>query len=212
MSSKDNKPIVHLIDDDDAVRNSIFMSLVIEGYSLKEFSSAIEFLENYHGHPGCLIVDIQMPKMDGLELQKVLLDKNIKIPIIFITGHGNIPMSVKAMKSGALDFIEKPFVKKDLLASINNALDIDYNIRQQDQSYLAIKNRFNLLTSREKEVLHMLVKDHAQLTNKEIAVALGISKRTIEVHRSSIMSKMLAKTRAELVELTRHCRPSLEPI
>ncbi len=210
MSDTENTPIVYLIDDDDAVRNSISMSLVVEGFSVKEYSSAIEFLENYHDQPGCLVADIQMPRMDGLELQKSLHQKNIKIPIIFITGHGNIPMSVKAMKSGALDFIEKPFVKKDLLKSINNALHIDYNTRQKDKSHLEVQNRFNLLTSCEKEVLNMLVKDHAKLTNKEIAETLGISKRTVEVHRSSIMAKMLAQTRAELVELSRYCSCILE--
>lgn len=211
MASIEDSPIVHLIDDDDAVRNSINMSLVVEGLNVKEYSSAIEFLEKYRNQPGCLVADIQMPKMNGLELQKNLHQKNIKIPIIFITGHGNIPMSVKAMKSGALDFIEKPFAKKDLLKSIENALHIDSNIRQAEKSHAEIQNRFDLLTSREKEVLHMLVKDHAKLTNKEIAETLGISKRTIEVHRSSIMAKIHAQTRAELVELSRCCSSILEP-
>jgi FixJ family two-component response regulator len=205
MSNIENSPTVHLIDDDDAVRNSIYMSLIVEGFDVKEYSSAIEFLDKYSNQPGCLVADIRMPTMDGLELQRNLNQKNIKIPIIFITGHGNVPMSVKAMKSGALDFIEKPFAKKDLLNSIQNALTIDSDIRQIEKSHLELQNRFNLLTSREKEVLLMLVKDNARLTNKQIAEALGISKRTIEVHRSSIMAKMHAQTRAELAELTRLC-------
>jgi FixJ family two-component response regulator len=204
MDDINNSATVHLVDDD-AVRNSIYMSLVVEGLIVKEYPSAIEFLEKYNNQPGCLIADIQMPKMDGLELQKILKQKNIKIPIIFISGHGNIPTSVKAIKSGAIDFLEKPFAKSDLLKCINSALQIDFNTREAKKSILDIQNRFDLLTSREKEVLHMLAKDHAKLTNKEIAELLGISKRTIEVHRSSIMAKMLAQTRAELVELYKCC-------
>ncbi len=205
MEDIENSPIVHLVDDDDAVRNAIHMSLVVEGLHVKEYSSAIEFLENYNHQPGCLVADIQMPAMNGLELQKSLDEKNICIPIIFITGHGNISMSVKAMKAGATDFIEKPFAKKDLLKSIKHALKIDFNNRQDYKAVLEIQNRFNLLTTREKEVLHMLVREHARLTNKEIADTLGISKRTIEVHRSNIMAKMLAHTRAELAEQARRC-------
>jgi two-component system response regulator FixJ len=209
MDNIDKTSIVHLVDDDDAVRNSIHMSLSVEGLIVKEYSSAIEFLEKYNNQPGCLVADIQMPKMSGLELQKDLNQKNINIPIIFISGHGNIPTSVKAMKSGAIDFIEKPFAKKELLSSICSALQIDFDNRKAEKSILEIQNRFDLLTSREREVIDMLAKDNAKLTNKEIAELLGISKRTIEVHRSNIMAKMLAKTRAELVELYKSCTSSL---
>tara|TARA_B110000238_G_scaffold198617_1_gene243644 strand:- start:2879 stop:3523 length:645 start_codon:yes stop_codon:yes gene_type:complete len=210
METIDSTAIVHVVDDDDAVRNSIYMSLIVEGFTVREYSSAIEFLEKYNNQPGCLVADIQMPEMNGLELQKDLKQTNIKIPIIFITGHGNIPTSVKAIKSGAIDFIEKPFAKSDLLTSIRNALQIDFSIRKTEKSILNIQNRYDLLTSREKEVLDMLAHDHAKLTNKKIAAQLGISKRTIEVHRSSIMSKMLAQTRAELVELYKCCTSKLE--
>ena len=210
METIDSTAIVHVVDDDDAVRNSIYMSLIVEGFTVREYSSAIEFLEKYNNQPGCLVADIQMPEMNGLELQKDLKQTNIKIPIIFITGHGNIPTSVKAIKSGAIDFIEKPFAKSDLLTSIRNALQIDFSIRKTEKSILNIQNRYDLLTSREKEVLDMLAHDHAKLTNKKIAAQLAISKRTIEVHRSSIMSKMLAQTRAELVELYKCCTSKLE--
>ncbi|MDW3094041.1 MAG: response regulator [Gammaproteobacteria bacterium] len=212
MSNIEESPTVHLIDDDEAVRNSICMSLTVEGFKVKEYPSAIEFLEKYNNQPGCIIADIQMPKMNGLSLQQHLIESKIHTPIIFITGHGNIPMSVKAVKLGAVDFIEKPFAKKILLDSIRNALNIDVKNREIDRSRQNIKNRYALLTSREKEVLRMLVKDHATLTNKAIAETLGISKRTIEVHRSNIMSKMLAQTRAELVELSKICTfEDLEP-
>ena len=210
METIDSTAIVHVVDDDDAVRNSIYMSLIAEGFTVREYSSAIEFLEKYNNQPGCLVADIQIPEMNGLELQKDLKQTNIKIPIIFITGHGNIPTSVKAIKSGAIDFIEKPFAKSDLLTSIRNALQINFSIRKTEKSILNIQNRYDLLTSREKEVLDMLAHDHAKLTNKKIAAQLGISKRTIEVHRSSIMSKMLAQTRAELVELYKCCTSKLE--
>lgn len=205
MNNTEESLTVHLIDDDDAVRNSICMSLTVEGYKVKEYPSAIEFLDQYSNQPGCIVADIQMPKMSGLILQQRLIEEKVNTPIIFITGHGNIPMSVKAVKLGAVDFIEKPFAKKNLLDSIRNALKIDTKNRQKEKSRQEIKNRFELLTSREKEVLQMLVKNHATLTNKVIAETLGISKRTIEVHRSNIMSKMLAQTRAELVELSKIC-------
>lgn len=198
-------PTVHIIDDDDAVRNSISMSLAVEGFKTSEFSSATEFLSHYKDQPGCIVTDIQMPSMTGIELQKKLKEISIDTPIIFITGHGSIPMSVEAMKSGAIDFIEKPFTKNKLLNSINSALEVDNQTREQKSTLQELQDRCELLTSRENEILYMLIKDHAKLTNKDIADELGISKRTVEVHRSSIMTKMHAKTRAQLVELSRLC-------
>jgi len=205
MSPTKTPSIVHIIDDDEAVRNSISMLLSVEGFNTKEFSSAIDFLENYQDQPGCIVTDVEMPSMTGLELQKKLQDNNIHIPVIFITGHGNIAMSVKAMRYGAIDFLEKPFIKKDLMQSVRSALEIDYQARQSKNAQQQIQQRFELLTEREKHVLLMLTKDHAKLTNKDIAEQLSISKRTVEVHRSSVMAKMLAQTRAELVELSKHC-------
>ena len=205
MSQTKNSSTIYIIDDDDAVRNSISMSLSVEGYSTKEFSNANDFLESYLDQPGCIVTDIEMPAMNGLELQALLIEQNINIPIIFITGKGDIAMSVKAMKSGAIDFLEKPFIKQDLITSLQKALAIDLEARQLNDSQLEIQQRFKQLTEREKHVLLMLTKDHAKLTNKDIAQELGISKRTVEVHRSSIMSKMLAHTRAELVELSKCC-------
>ncbi len=205
MNSAPNKPTVHIIDDDDAVRNSISMSLAIEGLKTQEFASAVAFLSHYKDQPGCIVTDIEMPEMSGIELQRTLKERNIDTPIIFITGEGNIPMSVQAMKSGAIDFIEKPFVKKDLLHSIHSALAVDTYTRELKHSHEEINCRCELLTTREKQIMFMLVKDHAKLTNKDIAKLLNISKRTVEVHRSSVMSKMHAKTRSELVELSKSC-------
>ncbi len=137
-----------------------------------------------------------MPVISGLELQQEPIKRNISTPIIFITGHGDISMSVKAIKSGAVDFLEKPLVKDDLLNNIHNAIEIDTLQRKESLSGSIILERFRQLTKREKEVLQMLNKDHAKLTNQDIADELGISKRTVEVHRSNIMTKMNAQTRA----------------
>ena len=199
------QPIVHIVDDDDGVRDSLTKSLSMEGFTVKDYASALEFLNDYNNQPGCLIADIQMPKLSGLELQDTLIQRNESIPLIFITGHGNISMSVDAIKSGAIDFIEKPFSKNDLLKSIRSALEIDQVNREDNKRRSKIQERYVLLTTREKEVMKMLVRDFAKLNNKDIADELGISKRTVEVHRSSIMSKMLAKTRSQLVELSKFC-------
>ena len=196
---------VHIVDDDAAVRDSLSKSLSMEGFTVKDYSSAVEFLNDYNNQPGCLVADIQMPKISGIELQAALQQRNDDIPLIFITGHGNISMSVNAIKSGAIDFIEKPFSKADLVNSIRTALEIDQKNREHKLACKKIKERYNLLTLREKEVMEMLVKDFASLSNSDIAEELAISKRTVEVHRSSIMSKMLAKTRSELVEFSKLC-------
>ena len=205
MTMTQQQSTVHIVDDDAAVRDSLSKSLSMEGFTVKDYSSAVEFLNDYNNQPGCLVADIQMPKISGIELQAALQQRNDDIPLIFITGHGNISMSVNAIKSGAIDFIEKPFSKADLVNSIRNALEIDQKNREHKLACRKIKERYNLLTLREKEVMEMLVKDFASLSNSDIAEELGISKRTVEVHRSSIMSKMLAKTRSELVEFSKLC-------
>jgi len=205
MNQAKDMSTIHIIDDDDAVRNSLSILLNQEGYKTREFPSAIEFLNAYNDDPGCIVSDIEMPDMTGIELQKTLKKHCIDTPIIFITGHGNISMSVDAIKSGAIDFPEKPFVNTDLFKSIDSALAIDSKTREIKSSQQIIQCRCEMLTPREKQILIMLTKDHAKLTNQAIADQLGISKRTVEVHRSSVMSKMHAQTRAELVELHRFC-------
>ena len=196
---------VFIVDDDDAVRNAVSMSLSVAGFTVKAHASAQSFLGEYRDQPGCLIADVQMPNMSGLELQQELKNNNIEIPIIFITGHGDVRMSVSALKAGAIDFIEKPFSKEQLVSRVREAVDLDSKRRDQNKIQQEILHRYDSLTARERDVLQMLVKDHASLSNKEIAAELGISRRTVEVHRSAVMGKMLANSRAELVELVNLC-------
>jgi two-component system, LuxR family, response regulator FixJ len=198
-------PTVYIVDDDEAVRDSLSMSLSIEGFTVQEHDCANSFLENYDNQPGCLVADIQMPNMNGLELQQELIKQKIDIPIIFITGHGSIPQSVKAMQSGAVNFMEKPFSKSNLIETIQQALEIDEECRESNKIKYETNKRFDTLTAREKEIMELLIKERGSLSNREIAELLGISKRTVEVHRSAVMAKMLARTRAELVELSRAC-------
>lgn len=200
-----NFSTVFVVDDDDAVRNALSMSLSVAGFSVREHASAKSFLSTYSDQPGCLIADVQMPNMNGLELQQELKENNIDIPIIFITGHGDVKMSVKALKAGAIDFIEKPFSKDQLMLRIREAFELDTNRRDQEKVHQEIVRRYESLTSREREVMKLLIKNRASLSNKEIAIQLGISRRTVEVHRSSITGKMLASSRAELVELAKLC-------
>ena len=199
------QPTIFVVDDDDAVRNSLSLSLSVAGYSVKEHASAISFLGEYSNQPGCLIADVQMPNMTGLELQQELKNKQIEIPIIFITGHGDVKMSVNALKAGAIDFIEKPFSKDQLVSRVREAIDLDSKRRDRENLHDEILRRYDSLTARERDVLLMLVKDHARLSNKDIAKQLDISRRTVEVHRSAVMGKMLANSRAELVEQAKIC-------
>ena len=198
-------PTIFIVDDDDAVRNAVSISLSVAGFNVKEHSSAQSFLGEYSDQPGCIIADVQMPNMSGLELQQELKNKNIEIPIIFITGHGDVKMSVNALKAGAIDFIEKPFSKDQLVSRVREAVNLDSKRRDQEKVQQEILRRYASLTARERDILQMLLKDHASLSNKEIAAELSISRRTVEVHRSAVMGKMLANSRAELAELAKLC-------
>ena len=199
-------PTVFIVDDDDAVRNSLTLSLTVAGFTVKDFSSAQDFLKQYSNQPGCLIADVQMPNMTGLELQQELHSRNIDIPVIFITGHGDIQMSVKALKAGAIDFIEKPFSKDQLVSRVHEAIKLDAEQRDEEKSRLEIVKRYQTLTARERDVMQLLVKDSGSLSSKDVAEQLGISRRTVEVHRSAVMGKMQAKSRVELVEFAESCR------
>ncbi len=197
------KTTVFLVDDDATVRDALSLFLEASGLVVSAYASAREFLRHYQpSWPGCMVLDIRMPGMTGLELQKVLKQRQIEIPIIFLTGHGDIPMSVKALKGGAVDFIEKPFKDEVLLDRIREAIAIDAHRRKITAQKMKIMHRYVQLTRREKQVLTYVI---SGLSNKEIAKKLHVSHRTIDVHRARIMNKMEASSLPELVNLTTIC-------
>ena len=190
---------IFIVDDDEAVRGALEMLVKSVGLSAETFDSAIVFLDQYDPtKSGCLILDIRMPMMGGLELQQELRNRKSALPIIFITGHGDIPMAVKAVKEGAVDFISKPFRDQELLDCINRAIrDLD---KQYDRNLAKSKVATNLekLSPREKEVMDMVIEGKA---NKVIAIELTLSERTVEVHRSHMMEKMQTRSLAQLVQM-----------
>ena len=192
-------PTVIIIDDDDLVRASIQGMLKSVGLPSKAFANAQEFLHSQHLEgPSCLILDVQLPGLTGLDFQQALADAGFQIPIIFITGHGDIPMSVKAMKSGAVEFLTKPFRDEDLLAAIQQGLDRDRARRRQQELTEDLRNRYQTLTAREREVMKLVV---SGLLNKQIAAELGTREITIKVHRGRVMQKMHADSLADLVRM-----------
>lgn len=196
---------VHLIDDDDAVREAVTLLLAEAGFAVRTYKSGVEFLgADKADSPGCIVSDIRMPELDGLELQAKLRAAGSTAPIIFITGHGDIPMAVQALRAGALDFIEKPFADDQLLASIKRALELSERRSTQDAARADIERRLATLTPREAEVLDCLI---AGRPNKIIAFDLNMSMRTVEVHRARIMQKMNAGSLSELVRMVMAVRP-----
>lgn len=194
-----HRPTVFVIDDEASVRDALALFLDSEGLSVKTYETAQSFLNEYRSNfHGCMIVDIRMPAMSGLELQETLTGKGVNLPIIFLTGHGDVPMSAKAFKAGAMDFIEKPFNDEDLLASIRDAIAKDRALRQLRFQGARIVKRFSNLTPREKQVMQGVV---AGKPNKVIAKELGVSPRTIDIHRSRVMQKMGARTLPDLVTM-----------
>jgi two-component system response regulator FixJ len=190
---------VYIVDDDEAVRDSLSALLESKGYAVTSFGSAPEFLETARSLPaGCLVVDIRMPEMDGLELQQQLIERSLGFPLIGITGHGDVPLAVRAMKAGAIDFIEKPFASEAILDSLAAAFARLATLTGQDPAAGAAASKLNLLSSREREVLEGLL---AGLPNKSIAYDLGISPRTVEIHRARVMDKMGARSLSELIRL-----------
>jgi FixJ family two-component response regulator len=194
--SKDS-PVVYLVDDDEAIRDSLSLLLDSVGLEHAVFSSALEFLEAYDPEQhACLVADIRMPGLSGLELQQKLNQDHADVPIIFITGHGDVPMAVNAMKSGATDFIQKPFGDQDLIDRIHKALAKDQATRVSRTQEKAIRERVAQLTPRELEVMQRVVRGQA---NKVIAMDLGVSQRTVELHRARVMHKLNMRSLAELV-------------
>ena len=190
---------VYIVDDDEAVRDSLSALLESKGYEVTSFGSAPEFLDTARSLPaGCLVVDIRMPEMDGLELQQRLIERSLGLPLIVITGHGDVPLAVRAMKAGAIDFIEKPFASKAILDSLAAGFARLTPPTGQDPATGAAASKLNLLSSREREVLEGLL---AGLPNKSIAYDLGITPRTVEIHRARVMDKMGARSLSELIRL-----------
>jgi len=191
--------LVYVVDDDEAVRGSLRMLLKSVGLGTETYASGNEFLERYDpNRVSCLVADIRMPGLSGLELQDELNSRQAEIPIIFITGHGDVPMAVRAMQSGAADFIQKPFRDQDLLDRIHKALHADRERRNEDENITRARKRLQTLTPRETEVMEKVVQGHA---NKVIALDLGVSQRTVELHRARVMHKMGVRSLAELVRL-----------
>ena len=189
--------MVHVVDDDDAVRDSLGFLLKSAGLPISPHVSAREFLATYAGEPGCLVLDIRMPGMSGLELQQHLNSHGALIPVVFITGHGDIPMAVEAMRHGAFDFLEKPFHDQNLIDRVRRAFEKDAaNRRMRDTD--RIPGRLESLTAREREVLRLV---STGKLNKVIAADLGVSRRTVEAHRAHLMEKLGVQSVAQLVRI-----------
>ena len=191
--------IVFVVDDDPSVRSAIKRLIASVGLQVELFGSAQEFLASRLPNlPSCLILDIRLPGISGLALQRQLAEANVQIPIIFITAHGDIPMTVRAMKAGAVEFLTKPFGDQDLLDAIHLALERDRTRRQQEEELAALRERFESLSPREREIVGMVV---SGMLNKQIAARIGTAENTVKVHRSRAMEKMQAKSLADLIKM-----------
>ena len=193
------KPTIYIVDDDDGMRRALTVLMTTVGYHAVPFAKPTDFLAKHDPRqPGCLVLDVRMPEMSGLEVQQQLNRSGALIPVILITGHGDIPMAVQAMKDGAFDFLQKPFRDQELLDRINAALKQDAENRAAVERLADVKARAESLTPREREVMALVVDGRA---NKVIAIDLGLSERTVEIHRANVMEKMGARSVAHLVKM-----------
>ena len=205
---KAGDPIVFVVDDDSSMREALTDLISSVGLSVEAFKSAQEFLENRRPDaPACLVLDVRLPGLSGLDLQRELLRTEAPIPIIFITGHGDIPMSVRAIKEGAVEFLPKPFRDQDLLDAIQHALEIDRAARQERAVVAEVRRRYESLTKREREVIGLVV---SGLLNKQIAGELGSSEVTAKMHRGQVMRKMKAQSLVQLVRMADKIRITSE--
>ena len=194
----DQAPTAYIVDDDESIRTLWRWLMESNGIEVKTFATAAEFIESYrNGSAGCLVLDLELPGMSGLELQEYLKCKDIEIPIVFVTGHGDVPAAVSALKGGAVDFIQKPFSYKDVLSVIEKAFERDAKIRERRTRQSRIAGRLATLTEREREVLQRVIEGRP---NKIIASELDISMKTVEFHRAKVMEKMGVTSVAELVQ------------
>jgi RNA polymerase sigma factor (sigma-70 family) len=192
-------PVVFVVDDDPSVRSSLKFLLSTVGLQVESFDSADAFLHKKSPDaPSCLVLDVRLPGLSGLDFQRELAARNTPIPIIFLTGHGDIPMSVRAMKAGAVEFLTKPFRDQDLLDAVRIALDRDRARREQDKEVMILQQRYDSLTSREQEVISMVV---SGMLNKQIADQLGTAESTVKVQRSRAIEKMHAESLVDLIRM-----------
>jgi len=204
MSPAPAKEIVYVVDDDDSVRKALSRLITAAGYEVRSYASAGDFaLAPREERRGCVLLDVQMPGPSGLELQEVLAREDDPLPIIFLTGHGDIPKSVRAMKAGAIDFLTKPIDGQVLLAAIGTALARDRATQLSQEQVRELRGRFETLTPREREVFHLVV---AGMLNKQIAAELNMAERTVKAHRAQVMVKMRATSLAELVRFENRMR------
>ena len=209
MITKKNPPTVFVVDDDESVRGSLRFLLRSVGLESHAFGSAPEFLAAYDpAQTGCLVLDVRMPGMSGLELQQELNVRGATIPVVFITGHGDVPMAVEAMQHGAHDFLQKPFRDEELIERVQRALAKDAKTRAGLKAHESIRERLDSLTPRERQVLALMARGKP---NKIMAYELGVSQRTVEIHRARVMEKSGASSVAELVRMVMDVEPQLAP-
>jgi FixJ family two-component response regulator len=205
----DAAAVVYVVDDDESVRRGLARVLRFAGFRVEAFASAEDFLAHYRAPaPGCLVLDVQMPGRSGLELQRLLGEGDIPLPVVFITGHGDIPMAVRAMRAGAVDFLPKPVLKDDLLAAVRRALASAAHEREGRDEVAAVRRRWESLTEREREVLALVV---SGMLNKQVGRQLGVTEKTVKFHRGNVMEKMGADSLADLVRMAEKIGISARP-
>lgn len=196
-----SQPAVFVVDDDEAMRDALSTMVRLAGMKIETYASAQEFLNTYeHFRPGCLVLDVNMPVMNGLDLQQVLIKRNMRLPVILISGSGEVPIVVRGMSAGAIDFLEKPFTEQALLNRIRQAFDIDARRRTEAELIQSWADRFSTLTPREQEVMQLLC---VGKSGKEIAARLGVSYKTVEKFRAKVMHKMQAGNMVELLTMAK---------